>query len=199
MEFKARASAAGKLMVMPRSKSETISETAKTYLQEWLKEKIYGLKKEISNKFIEKGNDCEDEAIDFAIDVLNLPFALKNEKYFENEYFTGTPDLIISDTVIDIKNSWDCWTFPLFENECPNRDYFAQLQVYMNLTGLKKAKLVYVLMNTPETWNSLEIDYSHVPSKYRVKSFDIDYNPEFIETLKEKVVEARKYIKTIML
>lgn len=32
--FKIRASATGKLMVNPRSKSETLSETTKTYVQE---------------------------------------------------------------------------------------------------------------------------------------------------------------------
>ena len=42
--FKIRASASGKLMVNPRSKLETLSETTKTYVKEWAKEHIYGVK-----------------------------------------------------------------------------------------------------------------------------------------------------------
>ena len=194
-EFKARASAAGKLMTAARSKTETLSETTKTYLKDWAVSEIYGYQKEIKSKYITKGLTKEDEAIDKAIEWLDLDFVLKNEKYFEDDYFCGTPDLITDDEVIDIKNSWDCWTFPLFDNEIKNKDYFTQLQVYMHLTGKKRARLVYVLLNTPEEmhWEQ-QLKYDDKPKKLRIKAFSVDYDPLVIESLKEKVIASRKYI-----
>lgn len=196
-QFKIRASAAGILMTNPRIKNETIAKTVKTFLHDWIKESIYGQRKEISSKYVSKGLQFEDMAIDKAIEWLDLPFALKNKKRFSDEYFTGEPDLILSDMVIDIKNSWDCWTFPLFENEIPTDDYFYQVQVYMHLTGKKKASVVYVLLNTPETFNAPEIDYSNVDIKYRIKRFDFEYQPEVIEELKKRVETAREYINSL--
>ena len=93
--FKIRASAGGKLMTEPRSKTETLSETTKTYVYEWLKEQIYGVRKNIQNKYLSKGLKLEDTAIDKSIEWLDLPFTLKNEQFFENDFFCGTPDLIV--------------------------------------------------------------------------------------------------------
>lgn len=196
-QFKCRASAAGILMTNPKSKNDLIAKTVKTYLHEWVKEGIYGQKKEIETKYINKGLMYEDMAIDKAIEWLDLPFAIKNQKRFTDEWFTGEPDLLLSDTVIDIKNSWDCWTFPLFENEIPTENYFYQVQVYMHLTGLKKASVVYVLLNTPETFSTPEISYDNVDKKFRIKRYDFEFQPEVIEELKTRVINARNYINTL--
>ena len=196
-EFKCRASAAGKLMTNPRNKSESLSETTKTFIQEWMKEQLYGIRKEITTKQMAKGLDFEDEAIDKAIEWLELPFTLKNEVRKTDEYFTGEPDLIVDGVVMDIKNSWDLWTFPLFEKEIPTKDYYYQLQVYMYLLGLEKAKLIYVLLDTPESYSSPALTYDHMDKRYRIKTFDVDYDAEVIEKLKERVIAAREYINTI--
>jgi hypothetical protein len=69
----------------------------------------------------------------------------------------------------------------------------------MHLTGLKKAKLVYTLQDTPEYLTYEEpVSYSHVENKYRIKEFDIDYDLEVIEKAKEKVLEAREFVKEMM-
>ena len=194
--FKIRASASGKVMTNARSKTELISETTKTYIKEWLTEHIYGVRKEIKSKYLTKGLKMEDTAIDKAIEWLDLPFAIKNEKLFEDEYFKGTPDLIVSDTVYDIKCSWDAFTFPLFENEIPTKDYYYQLQIYMHLTGCKKAVLTYVLLNTPEELAYEEKhNYDNMDKKYRIKTFQIEYSEEVIADLKERVTNIRNFIK----
>lgn len=197
-QFKIRASQAGRVMTNPRNKGETLSETTKTYVKEWLAEKIYGYKKQIKSKYLDKGNALEDLAIDTAIQMLDLPMVLKNEQYFENEHFCGTPDLIVDGVVYDIKNSWDCFTFPLFETECPNKDYFYQLQVYMHLTGCNRAVLTYVLLNTPEhmTWED-QHDYDGLDDKYRIKTFEFEYQPEVIQDLEKRVLNIREYITTL--
>lgn len=198
MNFKIRASASGKIMTNARSKSELLSETTKTYVKEWLIEKIYGIRKEIKSKYLTKGLKLEDTAIDKAIEWLDLPFTIKNEKFFEDDFFCGTPDLIVDNVVYDIKCSWDAFTFPLFENEIPNKDYFYQLQVYMHLTGCKKAVLTYVLLNTPEelTFEDKH-NYDNMDKKYRIKTFEIDYSEEVIADLQQRVTNIREYLKTI--
>jgi hypothetical protein len=68
----------------------------------------------------------------------------------------------------------------------------------MHLTGLKKAKLVYTLQDTPEFLTYEEpVSYAHVENKFRIKEFDIDYDPEVIELAKAKVLECREYLNGI--
>lgn len=196
-EFKVRASCAGKLMTNPQNKSEKISKTTKTYLEEWAKEQIYGIKKEFSSRQTEKGIEVEQDAIDMAIDWADIEFCVKNEIDFEDEYFTGTPDIILSDTIVDIKNSWDCFSFPLFEKDIPTKDYYYQLQVYMHLTGKRKAKLIYTLMNTPEHLGGGD-DYSNLSPKMRCRVFEVEYDQEVIDKLIDRVKESRKYLKTLL-
>jgi hypothetical protein len=190
--FKIRASAGGKLMTEPRAKSETLSETTKNYLKEWAISQMFGVKNEIKSKYTERGIQDEDKAIDLMMTVLDLPFTIKNEQYFENDYFCGTPDLIVGDTVFDAKCVWSCFTFPIFENELQNKDYFYQLQIYMHLTGCKKAVLSYVLLDNDVIGHKYEVD-----PKKRIKTFEFEYNPEVIEKLKEKVILSREFLKQL--
>lgn len=188
-EFKLRASKAGAVMTNPKEKKDLISKTTLSYVEEWLKSELYGHERDVKSKYIDKGNEKEDEAIDKAIEWLDLGFILKNEESFEDEFFTGTPDIILENEVLDIKCSWDCFTFPLFEDEIPTIGYYYQLQVYMHLTGKKKARLVYVLLNDPH-------NYDLIDKKYKIKTFDIDYDPAVIEDLKQRITNIREYLKT---
>jgi hypothetical protein len=196
-EFKIRCSAIGQIMTNPRSKTENLSETTKTYCQNWVKEQIYGIEKQIKSKYLTKGIDVEHESIDYYADHIGEGFLLKNLDHFESDFLTGTPDLILPNLVIDIKSSWDCFTFPLFETDL-DKNYYAQIQGYMHLTGKKMGRLVYVLMNTPDEleWDEAA-DYSNIAAEYRIKEFDIDYDPAFIEKVEVRVLECRNYINEI--
>lgn len=203
-QFKLRASAGGKLATNPTAadakKGAVLSKTSIAHIKDYLTTEIYGYQKEIKSKYIEKGNLLEDAAIDYAIQVLDLPFVLKNETHYMDDYFIGTPDIVTADEVIDIKCSWDCFTFPLLETEVPNDDYFYQLQIYMHLTGKRKARVVYVLMDTPEHMHwERPMSYGHLDTKYRLKSFSIDYDHETITMLQMRVFAAREYIQQQLL
>ena len=195
-EFKIRCSAIGLIMTEARAKSETLSQTCISYLEQWVKEQLYNTKKQINSKYLTKGNEVEIEAIEYYAEAKDLGFVLKNQDYFENDFITGTPDLITNGVVYDFKSSWDCFTFPLFETKV-DKNYEAQLQGYMSLTGLKNAKLVYTLQNTPDQlqWDE-PIDYSIYPENLRIKEFEIAYDSEFIERVNNRVIECRKYINT---
>lgn len=219
--MKIRCSAIGKLMSTPRTKGEVLSETAKTYIQDLFKEKELGIAREFWSRYTDKGLQMEDEAIDFAGQVLGWDFVVKNEQGYENEWITGTPDVITKDLLADIKCSWDGNTFPLFDTELKNKDYFFQLQGYMWLTGLDQAELVYCLMDTPHQivedevrrahWKANLIDedldlreavqsqhtFDHLPNNLRVKRFIIRKDEEAIEKIKEKVELAREYYEQL--
>ena len=197
-EFKIRPSASGKIMTNARKKGE-LSKTALSYIDEWIKTEIYGYRKEITSKYLSKGNDVEEASIDFIAEHLKLKGIKKNEETFEDDFMRGTPDVITKDTVIDMKNSWDCFTFPLLEKEIPNKDYFYQLQCYMALTGKKKAKLIYTLMNTPE--NLVKFgeahNYDEIDPKYRIKVFDIERDEDVIEEIRKRVIEVRNHLEVV--
>ena len=57
--LKIRCSAIGKIMTNARSKSEVLSKTCKSYLQELAIEEMYGIKKEFSSRYTDKGIEVE--------------------------------------------------------------------------------------------------------------------------------------------
>lgn len=142
-------------MTEPRSKSETLSETTKSYLDEVYINEVYGRKKDISNKYIEKGLAVEEDAITLLSRVTKT-FFKKNEDHLSNEYIKGTPDLFKgseiqrAEVIRDIKASWDIFTFFKAKRDSLNMLYYWQLQGYMALTGASKSILTYCLVDTPE-------------------------------------------------
>mgnify|MGYP001978134333 CR=1 FL=1 len=104
--LKIRCSSIGKIMTNARSKTETLSKTTISYLEEWTKEQIYSRRKEIFSKYLDKGNAVEVDSLDFIKTHLNYKQLEKNEESFENDFLTGTPDAILDDHIIDVKNSY---------------------------------------------------------------------------------------------
>jgi hypothetical protein len=219
--FRVRCSALGKIMTSPRSKSEILSQTAKTYVEEQVLQAKYGIVKTFNSRYTDKGNLVEDESIKLASDVLDLGFILKNDEHFTNDWVTGTPDVNTDDILLDVKSSWDATTFPFFATEIPTKDYYYQLQGYMWLTGKQKSLLVYCLVNTPldmvqdeirrAHWNanlleeSLDLidevqkrhNFDHIPDNRRVKVFEVERDDEVIEQIKERVELCREYYETL--
>jgi hypothetical protein len=219
--FKVRCSALGKVMTSPRSKSEILSQTAKTYVEEQVLQSKYGIVKTFNSRYTDKGNLVEDESIKLASDVLDLGFLYKNDEHFTNDWVMGTPDVNTDDILLDVKSSWDATTFPFFATEIPTKDYYYQLQGYMWLTGKQKSLLVYCLVNTPldmvqdeirrAHWNanlleeSLDLidevqkrhNFDHIPDNRRVKVFEVERDDEVIEQIKERVELCREYYETL--
>lgn len=184
--------------LIDKRENPTIPETLKSYCKQWLKEQLYGTKKRIENRYLSKGLEVEAIALEYYAEQRGLGFVLQNIESFENDFMTGTPDLILSDEVIDMKASWDCFTFPLFEDDV-DLAYWMQLQGYMHLTGKRKARLVYTLQNTPEEleWDE-PANYEGLPSNLRIKQYQFEYNPEFIKQVEFRVRVCRGYIKQLI-
>jgi hypothetical protein len=220
--MKIRCSSLGKIMTNARSKSEVLSQTCKSYIQELVLEDLYGIKKEFSSRYTDKGNEVENESLELCERVLDLGFTQKNETFFENEWIKGTPDALGDKYVLDVKSSWSASTFPFFEDEVPNKDYYWQMQGYLWLTGKNYAILSYCLINTPEeivndeirrmAWKKFELEpsedtirdvmalhnFDHISEHRRVKSWLIDKNEADIDAIKTRVEECRKYYNELL-
>lgn len=151
--YKFHPSSLGLIMTESRTK-ELMGETAKAHLVECYVSHTYGRYKDITNKYIEKGLMAEEDSIDLYSLVKKKMFA-KNTKLLENDFFVGTPDLFEGESInnanliIDLKTSWDIFTFYSSMVKPLDKKYFWQLQAYMDLTGASVSKLVYCLVNTP--------------------------------------------------
>ena len=220
--LKIRCSALGKIMTNARSKSEVLSKTCKSYLQELAIEEMYGIKKEFSSRYTDKGIEVERESIDLVQDNCDFGFMYKNEEHFENDYLTGTPDVNTDNILLDVKSSYDATTFPWFEEEIPNKDYYYQLQGYMALCNKRKSVLAYCLVNTPfqivedevrrAHWQEHLIDeseelradvearhnFDHIPPEKRIKTFEVRYDKDVIKAIYERIKECRKYYETLI-
>jgi len=220
--MKIRCSSLGKIMTAPRSKSEVLSQTAKTYVEELAKEHLFGIKKVFKSRYTDKGNEVEEKAIELTEDVLGFEFLTKNENYYQNDWVKGTPDIITTSLVIDVKSSWSGDTFPFFETELPNKDYYYQVMGYMWLTGKKNALISYCLINTPEeivndeirrtAWGKYEIEpseetirdvvalhsFDNIPKDRRVKAFHVEYNEGVVNEMKTRIEYCRTYFNELI-
>jgi hypothetical protein len=139
-----------------------------------------------------------------------------------NDWLTGTPDVVTDQVLIDVKNSWSGSTFPWFETECPNKEYFFQLQGYMFLCDKQEALLCYCLTNTPHAIVEQEVksahyklglmeesldlrdqvqkqhSFDHIPDAKRVKTFVIQRDEEVIEQIKVRVEQCREYFNELI-
>lgn len=230
LTFKIRASSASKIAGL-----KGLGETGKTYCKQWLKEQLYKRRTELKTKYTDKGNRTEEQGFTLMATELNLGMVYKNLSFFQSDNFCGTPDLIHNGIVYDNKASWDLSTFPMYEEEIPNKDYWWQLQVYMELTGCKKAILAYTLNdadrdlieqsvkweNDPEKIYKTIVNmvytkdnfdkmvdefcplatsdyFIEIPDEERIKTYEFDYDAEAIVKLKERVIECRNYINSLI-
>jgi hypothetical protein len=174
-----RASSVGYLMTEPVTKADKeagiLSKTAQKHLIEVYIAEKYGRKRDIQTKQMKKGIEAEQDSIDLLSMYLKLPFS-KNEERFKNDFITGLPDIINGDTIIDIKSSYDLWTFLGNIPDKLDNLYYWQMQSYMWLTSTRSATIAYCLVNTPESIIEQE-------KYYLLKKMDVisEESPEFIK------------------
>jgi hypothetical protein len=219
-DIKFRCSSLGHVMSNAKDKSD-ISETCKTHLIDVFISHKYGRNTDISNKYTAKGLLVEEDSLTL-YSRFKQEFYLKNEALFENEFIKGTPDIILENTIIDIKSSYDIYTFFRTKFKSIHKLYYWQLQGYMYLTGKQNAKLAYCLTDTPDVlvtdekrrlqWKMNVIDdvdpvfqeacteieklavYDDIPMEDRVIEIDIPRNETDIQLIGEKVAKCRNWM-----
>lgn len=130
---------------------------AKSYCKKWLKEQLYQRWREISSKYIEKGNSTEADGVTLACVQLKLGMVKENTERKTNSHFSGMIDYIVDGVIYDNKSSWDLETFPMFEPS-PKPEHEWQMQGYMELWDASKAVLAYTLNDSPEKmiWDAVK-------------------------------------------
>lgn len=182
-----RASSVGHLMTEPVAKADKeaglLSKSAQKHLIEVYIAEKYGRKKDVQTKQMKKGNEVEEEAINFLANYLGKSFS-KNTIRFDNEYIAGTPDVIelqeSGAIIYDVKSSYDLWSFL---NNIPDKldnIYYWQMQSYMFLTGADKAYIAYCLLSTP-----FEIVMQEQKSLLYKMNVVSEESPEYIEKCEE--------------
>jgi len=214
-----RCSKLGDLMTGSRDKSDPLGETCKAYLDEMVIFKKYGIKKDITSKYIEKGLLMETDSIGLLLAIDGIIYS-KNEERFSNGVITGEPDIIHEGKIIDVKTSWDL--FSHVKNKKINPKYEWQVLGYMELTGCKQAEVIHLLVDTPETlvqdeirrtgWKlgmvevpeELENDirknmmFEQVPLSERCIRFAVEYSEEKISKMYDKLQVCAEYIEKQM-
>jgi hypothetical protein len=223
-----RSSSLGYLMTEPQSKSDKeaglLSKTAQKHLLEVYIAEKYGRRKDIQTKQMKKGIHVEDESIKLLSKFMMKDF-YKNEERFTNDYITGMPDIITDDCIIDIKSSYDIWTFLGNLPDKLDSLYYWQMMCYMWLTDKPNAKVAYCLSNTPFGMieqekkslfykmdviseespefirESLKLEFNmtfdDMPISERVLIFNVNRNEDDIIKIQNKVEKAREYLEEI--
>jgi hypothetical protein len=231
-----RSSSIGYLMTEPQSKADKeaglLSKTSQAHLIEVYIDKKYDRQRDIQTKQMKKGTLAEEDSIDLLSRFLKKPLQ-KNEDRIKNDFITGLPDIFEgrsikdADNIIDIKTSYDCWTFLANITGKLDSIYYWQLQSYMWLTGAKTAQIAYCLVDTPESIIMQEkyyllkkmdvvseespayleaaskLDFSmrftDIPVNERVLMFQVDRSEDDILKIQHKVEVSRNFLHEIEL
>lgn len=187
--IKFRASSWGNLLSEPVSKADKeagkLGLTCQKELLKIYSQEVYGRKKDITTKQMDKGTQVEDDSIELFSKVTG-DFYFKNDERLENEWFCGHPDIYKGDNILnadelfDIKSSWELDSFLPKLLEAPDRSYAAQLNCYYSLTGAKSGGIVYCLVSAPI--NIVESEKKSLLWKMNVAT---DAAPEYIKACDE--------------
>lgn len=202
--------------------SDEISQTVKSKLIKIYVTELTGRRENIVSKYMEKGKSVEDGAIDSISEYLD-DFLVKNDERKENDYVTGECDIERDDEIMDVKSCWDLFTFEAKKNEPLNERYEWQLRVYMWLWEKTKARIAYVLEDSPDSIIADEckrllyqigsdkkdteiyrmaceqiefgMKYKDIPNAYRVFLTDyVLHEDKYIDALKSRLEVCRSFL-----
>lgn len=218
-----RCSALGNIV----TKSGKLTDGAKTYLNDCFIGEIYGVRKEAYGRALEKGVACEVDGLHMLNKVLFPDRFVPNYKDTEgesNEWIKGTCDTIMDDTVYDIKNALDLFTFGKAEL---NHLYEWQLLGYDMIYDKPFGKLFYCLNNMPDyliaeeerklfysqrKWATMDSpeyleaceelrkahNYDHMPVAHRFKIMEVTRTKETDERIISAVKMGREYMNELL-
>lgn len=192
-----RPSQLGKLMTNSRSKSEVLSETAKSEIRRIAKQQFYGYNTELKTKPMIKGTDWEQVGIDLLNNVRFTNYT-KNENRVTNDYLSGCCDIITDDLIIDIKSSWSLETFPATPSEAESSDYEWQGRAYMMLYDRPAFELIYTMYTTPDEllteWDNLSIHrVDHIDPAKRITVVRYERDVMYEELIIERLRHCSEY------
>ena len=195
--MKWRASQIGKLMTTSRSKTDVLSQTAKSYIEQLAKEDFFGYTSPLVNRYLDKGINQELESINL-LNSVRFENYEKNYQRIENEFITGECDIITNESIIDIKTSWSLDTFPELPEDIDSNQYEWQGRAYMMLFNRFEFELVFCMVST---WDEFLTQYDdkalhkvdHIDQRKRITSITFERDPELENQMIERCQLATEY------
>ncbi|MCA9392543.1 hypothetical protein KC614_05105, partial [candidate division WWE3 bacterium] len=198
-----------------RSKSELLSETTKSELREiWIKEE-FGREKFVQTNAMAKGTIVETDSIQLLQDVTGEVY-FKNNEQISNDILIGTPD--IKKPLIDIKSSWDIWTFAKVDESYAVKTYIDQLAGYAMILEVNTARIIFALTNTPSSMTEHELYklsfsmpeeatekyrnnfvYDDIEPSKRIKSYEFSFSDLDFDEIRNRVPLWRDYLNEMEL
>ncbi len=226
----------------------TLSKTTISELKKIFRNEKYGRTSNFTNKYVQKGNLCEEDSITLVSRVIGMPL-FKNEERRTDDWFTGLAD-ITKPIGLDVKSVWSLDTLPMKSNIPEAHDeldteYEWQNQVYAWLWDSDKWVTAYCLVNATERmiftekqkhwyglgqpelddpvyinicreiernmifdvprfvreypnfdWDNEDLEFS-IPEKERVVLYEVKRDESKLNSLKERIKEARKILKSL--
>ena len=201
--MKFRASQLGKLMTSSRTKGEVLGQTAKSYIIQKAKEDFFEYKTELTNKYVMKGIHQEQDSIDL-LNAVRFENYKKYEHRAENEWLTGSCDIITEELIIDIKSSWSLETFPATNYELKDlSEYEWQGRAYMWLYDRPRFELCYVMVSTADDILSDYDSYAihkvdHIDPAKRITSIRFERDKELEIQMAEKLIAATEFYNEVL-
>ena len=195
--MKLRASQICKLMTTSRSKTDVLSQTAKSYIEQLAKEDFFGYTSPLVNRYLDKGINQELESINL-LNSVRFENYEKNDQRIENEFITGECDIITNESIIDIKTSWSLDTFPELPEDIDSNQYEWQGRAYMMLFNRFEFELVFCMVST---WDEFLTQYDdkalhkvdHIDPRKRITSITFERDPELENQMIERCQLATEY------
>ena len=200
--MKFRGSQLGKLMTNDRS-GKVMGQTAKNYIIEKAKEDFYEYRTELTNKYVMKGIHQEQDSIDL-LNAVRFENYKKYEHRAENEWLTGSCDIITEDIIIDIKSSWSLETFPATSYELKDlSEYEWQGRAYMWLYDRPRFELCYVMVSTADDILSDYDSYAihkvdHIDPAKRITSIRFERDKELEIQMAERLIAATEFYNEVL-
>lgn len=124
---------------------ETLPEGVKTHLDDIFISVYWRRRRILSNKYLDKGNMCEQDVLGIA-SLIDNNFYVKNDEKLSNGYIAGTPDNRQDGIIRDAKANWDMTSF----NKADLSSLYEwQIKGYCWLDGVTEGELIYGLVNNP--------------------------------------------------
>jgi len=171
-----------------------ISDTVAKHLVDVFISAKYKRREELKNKYLDKGNEREEDAITLVSRFTKTMYR-KNSERLINAFVTGEPDLFKGESIfkaektLDTKCAWSMHTFYRAMFDKLSTMYYWQGVGYMWLTGAKEHTVCFCLVNgTPEAimdekkrlaWRMKIIDQQNAPPEYIKACQQIELNHIF--------------------
>ena len=196
-----RCSSLAKLMTNPRNKSESLSETAKSYIKQLAKENFYGYTSKVETKQMRKGTEYEMESISLVNSVWFGSNFIKNELRETQGYLSGHPDIITDDSIIDIKTSWSLETFPALPEDADSYEW--QVRGYMHLFNKPRAFVIFCMIDTDDEllsdWDNRDIHkVAHIDPAKRITVVTYERDGVLEELMEARLRDASEFYSQYM-